>query len=97
MQRKQDGMAPIGETFSGETSPQVRHHFTQAETVLALLEDARVLWRGPWCASAAGGGTGAWRTALMVGVALVTPFAVFFQFSRRVARVRYLLLGSPGV
>ena len=42
MERKRDGLVPIGKTFAGRggpaeavrgTSPQARHHFTQADQV----------------------------------------------------------------
>ncbi len=43
MQRKQDGLLPIGEAHGGpvkaprEASPQARHHFTQADQVNLLV------------------------------------------------------------
>ena len=45
MQRKQDGLVPIGEVVSGlddvpalrDASPQARHHFTRADQVNQLV------------------------------------------------------------
>ena len=46
MQRKRDGLVSIGDAFSGmggpvkaihDTSPQARHHFTQADQVNLLV------------------------------------------------------------
>ena len=47
MQRKRDGLVPIGEAFGGlggpvkairDASPQALHHFTQADQVNQLVE-----------------------------------------------------------
>ena len=65
MERKQDNLLPIGEALAGldgpvkalaKSSPQARHHFTQADQVNQLgfraSEDGprpAASWRGSWC------------------------------------------------
>ena len=50
MERKRDGLVPIGEAFGGldgpvkairDTSPQARHHFTRANQVNQLCHGPR--------------------------------------------------------
>ena len=60
MQLNRDGLVPIGEAFGGlggpvkalrDTSPEARHHFTQADQVNQLVSASEadpdmVSWRG---------------------------------------------------
>ena len=66
MARKRNGLVPVGETSGSldgpvkaihDTSPQARHHFTQADQVNQLVSASERIpiwasWRGSWrCAA----------------------------------------------